>query len=155
MQMVIDKAEIGYTLASANDVDIKMKDDEQKQIDAFLDAIIKLREYLDERSEALEKLEEKLQKLFRVDYNTLTEKDFFALQMVYEVCKRINSKAKRLYANLRQVREEGICKKAINRYRNATRTFEEIVVDMHRVFFEFPNMPAFQTSDEELKAIFG
>lgn len=150
-----EKTAIGYTLASVNQVDITVQADSQAKIDNFLDAIIKLRQYLNDRADMLDDLEEKMHKLFRLDYHSLTEEDFFALQMLYEVCKRIDSNLKRTYAQLRPVREKGIAKKDLKRFYEAIDIFEETATDMYQAFFVLPHLPAFQTSDEELKAIFG
>lgn len=152
MTTTIDRIEIGYTLASVTEVDIKIN--EQQKIDEFLDAIIKLRNFLNERSEWLENLEEQMGKLFRLDYHSLTEDDFFTLEVIHKVCQRLHSELMRSYAQLRPVREQSkIAKKEIARYKEAVDNFQEVNTDLHRAFLIFPHMPAFQKTDKELKAL--
>lgn len=155
MLATIDKNQIGYTLASVSAVDNRVQKDRQQEIDDFLDAIVKLRGYLDERSNKLEELEEKIRLLSWIDRTTLEDDDLFALKVLFDVADRLVVNLKAFEEFLNPVQQTGILEESVNRYWEIVDSFEEICQDVYNAFFVFPKHSSFQKTDDELKAIFG
>lgn len=129
--------------------------DQEKMVNVFLDSILALRKFIDEKSESLESIEKQMVKLTHIEHSELLENDYKELRELIDEANITCSSLMRFYAALRDLREKGVINKEAKRYKIAVDDFKETISDLELAFFTLPATSGFKSTTDKLSALLG
>lgn len=107
---------------------------EEALMNKFLDSINKLRNYLIDRSEKINELDELFSKLTWLDVQDESEE--VLLSNLITKAKKYHSKLIRNYAEIKKsIGLKGICKEEIQNYKSSIDDFEDSIFEVEQIFF--------------------
>jgi len=123
----------------------------ENQVNKFLDKILYLQKYLNDKAEKIEDINERLERLTWL--NDIDEDSLRQLNGLIASAKDLHSVLIRQLVNLNDFRKKGLAKEAIKRFKSAIDTLKEIISDLESAFFFLPAMPHFLDNTKELSLL--
>ncbi|MBB6126953.1 hypothetical protein [Mucilaginibacter lappiensis] len=123
----------------------------EERVNNFLDRILEFKNDLSDRCKKLEGINESLESLTWI--NDLDDECLMAINDLISSAKELHSVIIRQYITINAIKEKGIAKDVIHRFKMASDDLREIVSDLDVVFFHLPNIPGFQETTKELSLI--
>jgi hypothetical protein len=124
---------------------------QEEQINAFLDAIIDLKSILTKKTQLIESINERIEKI--TWFTNLDEECLFLLNDLISSAKDLRTTFIRQYVLLTTFRKKGIAKEEIKNFKSAVDDLKEICDDLESVFFFLPKMPDFNETTKQLSLV--
>jgi hypothetical protein len=124
---------------------------DQKKINQLLDRILELRQMLDEKTNWILSINERLERI--TWYNDLDEECYMLLNDLISSLKDLHSSYIRQYVELNLIRQKGIAKDNIKDFKNAVDELKVNYQDLESVFFFLPEMDDFVETTRQLSLI--
>lgn len=153
MDSVTSKSHIADTFSRVRDFSFQEKKDpiNEKKINAFLDAILDLKKKLEDKTNKIYRIIERIEQI--TWFNDLNDDSLKLLNDLISSAKDLKSTLIRQYVSLAILRRKGIAKEEIKEFKNAIDELEESYEDLESVFFFLPEMPEFVETTKKLSLI--
>lgn len=154
MTPTVCKIEIESTFTS-----VRLKSFEEKQspflkekvINDFLDTISDFKRILNEKSEFLFDINNRIEKITWFD--DLDEECLMLINDLISTAKDLRTTLIRQYVLMGILRRKGIAKAEIKKFKNAVDELKETYEDLESVFFFLPKMPSFVETTKQLSLV--
>jgi GTP1/Obg family GTP-binding protein len=124
---------------------------EEEIINNFLDKVLEFQKFLNDKSEIIEDINDRLEKLTWL--NGISENDLMQINTLIGSAKDLLSVLIRRYINLNFLRKKGIAKEAIKRFKSSIDSLRENIEDLESIFFLLPQMPEFNETSKQLSLV--
>lgn len=124
---------------------------DENGINAFLDAIIDFKVALKVKSERVNDINNRIEKL--TWFNNLDDECLFLLNDVISAMKDLRTSLIRQYISLEILRKKGIAKDEMKRFKHSIDDLKEAYEDLESVFFYLPEMPDYVETTRRLSLI--
>jgi hypothetical protein len=154
MEALYYKDEIKSTFSEIRTVSFEEKKSssmQEEQINAFLDAIIDLKSILNNKTQVIESINERIEKI--TWFTDLDEECLLLLNDLISSAKDLRTTLVRQYVLLTPFRKKGIAKEEIKNFKSAVDDLKEICDDLESVFFFLPKMPDFNETTKQLSLV--
>jgi cell division septum initiation protein DivIVA len=154
MEALYYKKEIKRTFSDIRTVSFEEKKSslmQEEQINAFLDAIIDLKSVLNQKTQVIESINERIEKI--TWFTDLDEDCLLLLNDLISSARDLRTTLVRQYVSLSTIRKKGIAKEEIKNFKSAMDDLKEICDDMESVFFFLPKMPLFVETTKLLSLV--
>lgn len=145
MEAILDnKTTIENTFSEVRELSFKEKKSpslDEEQMNAFLDAILEFQNYLSEKTNKLNHINERIDKLTWL--TNFTEEELMLLNDLISAARDLHSTLIRHYCTLDNFRLKGIAKEKIKEYKLAINDLKEAFTDIEATFFLLPEIPEF------------
>lgn len=131
---------------------IDTRKDPEESINELLDAILKLKSLLNDRSAWFEEITEELEQL--TWFTDPDEEDLELIDKIFAGGKSVYSMWNKVYISSKQASLElDVASAEVKRLKVSLEDFNEALDDVKRVFFQLPNNPEFIALQQELKKL--
>lgn len=154
MEAIYYKKEIKKTFSDIRTVSFEEKKSslmQEEQINAFLDAIIDLKSVLTQKTQVIESINERIEKI--TWFTNLDEECLLLINDLISSARDLRSTLVRQYISLSIIRKKGIAKEEIKNFKSAVDDLKEICDDLESVFFFLPQMPMFVETTKLLSLV--
>lgn len=154
MECLSHKSEIANTFSNIRSFSFQEKKtpliDEEK-VNAFLDAILDFKSGLQEKTDKIYEINEKIEGL--TWFNDLDEESLMLLNDLISSAKDLRTSLIRQYVSMSVFRKKGIAKEEIKDFKNAIDELKESYEDLESAFFFLPEMPDFVETTRKLSLV--
>ena len=154
MKVISHKAEIENTFSSVRTISFNEKKSpllDEEKVNAFLDAIIEFKKMLIEKTQTINAINERIEKL--TWFNDLDDDCLMLVNDLISTTKDLRSTLVRQYISMNFLRKKGIAKEEIKDFKNAIDVLKEVYEDLESVFFFLPKIPAFVETTKQLSLV--
>jgi len=154
MESLTYKEEIERTFSSVRSFSFQEKKSsmlDEEKVNAFLDAILEFKTGLEEKTEKIYDINERIEKI--TWFNDLDETCLMLLNDLISSAKDLRSSLIRQYVSMNDLRKKGIAKEAIKDFKNSIDELKEAYEDLESVFFFLPEMPDFKETTSKLSLV--
>lgn len=154
MERIAPRASIENTLETVRTVSFEEKKNQtfaEDKINAFLDHILKLKQLLCEKAEAILEISEKLNGI--TWFNDIDDESLKLINDIISSAKDLHSSLIRQYIRLNVYQKKGIAKEEISLYKDSLDNLHESFTDLESVFFFLPEMEGFTETTKELSLV--
>ncbi len=154
MEAIYYKKEIKKTFSDIRTVSFEEKKSslmQEEQVNAFLDAIIDLKLVLNKKTQVIESINERIEKI--TWFTDLDEDCLLLINDLISTARDLRTTLVRQYVSLSTIRKKGIAKEDIKNFKSAMDDLKEICDDMESVFFFLPQMPMFVETTKLLSLV--
>jgi histidyl-tRNA synthetase len=124
---------------------------DEEKVNAFLDAILEFKIGLEEKTEKIYDINDRIEKI--TWFNDLDETCLMLLNDLISSAKDLRSSLIRQYVSMNDLRKKGIAKEAIKDFKNSIDELKEAYEDLESVFFFLPEMPDFKETTSKLSLV--
>ncbi|HEV8081845.1 MAG TPA: hypothetical protein VGP55_01505 [Chitinophagaceae bacterium] len=154
MERLSFKSQISDTFSSVRNFSFEEKKASlynEEKINALLDAILDFKDKFQEKTERINEINEKIEKLTWFD--ELNDECLRLINDLISSIKDLHSSLIRQYVALNYVRSKGIAKEEIRNFKSAIDDLKDSYQDLESVFFFLPEMPDFKETTKQLSLI--
>lgn len=154
MEAIYYKKEIKKMFSDIRTVSFEEKKSplmQEEQINAFLDAIIDLKSILNQKTQVIETINERIEKI--TWFTNLDEGCLLLINDLISSARDLRITLVRQYISLSIIRKKGIAKVEIKNFKSAIDDLKEICDDLESVFFFLPQMPLFVETTKLLSLV--
>lgn len=154
MQTLHFKSEIKKTYSSVRKFSYEEKRNpliSESKVNEFLDAILVFKKELDVRSNKLDEINEKIERV--TWFKNIDDDILILINDLISVAKDLHSSLLRQYIAMDKIRTQGIAKEEITNFKNALDDLKELAEDLESVFFYLPEMPDFREITQKLSLL--
>jgi len=154
MEAIYYKKEIKKTFSDIRTVSFEEKKSslmQEEQVNAFLDAINDLKLVLNKKTQVIESINERIEKI--TWFTDLDEDCLLLINDLISTARDLRTTLVRQYVSLSNIRKKGIAKEDIKNFKCAMDDLKEICDDMESVFFFLPQMPMFVETTKLLSLV--
>ena len=154
MEAIYYKKEIKKTFSDIRTVSFEEKKSslmQEEQINAFLDAIIDLKSVLNQKTQLIESINKRIEKI--TWFTDLDEDCLLLLNDLISSARDLRTTLVRQYISLSSIRKKGIAKEEIKNFKSAVDDLKEICDDLESVFFFLPQIPMFVETTKLLSLV--
>lgn len=123
----------------------------EERINTFLDKILDFKKNLSERCDKVERINGSLEGLTWM--SGIDDDCLMAINDLIASARELHSVLIRQYVKINSIKEKGIAKDEIHRFKACIDDLKEIVSDLDTTFFHLPNVPGFKETTKELSLI--
>jgi len=154
MEAIYYKKEIKKTFSDIRTVSFEEKKSslmQEEQINAFLDAIIDLKSVLNQKTQLIESINKRIEKI--TWFTDLDEDCLLLINDLISSARDLRTTLVRQYISLSSIRKKGIAKEEIKNFKSAVDDLKEICDDLESVFFFLPQIPMFVETTKLLSLV--
>ncbi len=154
METIYYKAEIQNTFTSVREISFREKKSpllDEAKVNAFLDAMIEFKKILVEKTQIINNIIERIEKL--TWFSDLDEDCLMILNDLISSAKDLRSSLIRQYVSMNNLRKKGIAKEEIKEFKNSIDELKETYEDLESVFFFLPKITAFTDTTKQLSLV--
>lgn len=154
METISHKAEIENTFSRIRTISFREKKSpllNEEKVNAFLDVIIELKKILIEKTQIINNINDRIEKL--TWFSDLDDDCLMILNDLISSAKDLRSSLIRQYVSMYYVRKKGIAKVEIKDFKNAIDELKEIYEDLESVYFFLPKIPTFIETTKQLSLV--
>ncbi len=154
MDCVSQKSEITHTFHEVRNFSFAEKKStsfDEEGINAFLDAIIDFKAALSAKSDRVNDINERIEKL--TWFNNLNDECLLLINDLISAMKDLRTSLIRQYVAMDILRKKGIAKEDIKRFKHSIDDLREAYEDLESVFFYLPEMPDFVETTRRISLI--
>ncbi|MEX0811975.1 MAG: hypothetical protein WD048_07140 [Chitinophagales bacterium] len=154
MENIAYKSEIENTFSTVRNFSYEEKKSQlldEERMNAFLDAILDFKSILKDKTDRLNLICDKIEKITWFD--NVDEESLMLLNDLISSAKDLRSSLIRQYVLMGKLRKNGIAKEEIKAFKNAIDELKESYEDIESVFFFLPKMPDFTDTTKKLSLI--
>ena len=154
MGTAVCKLEIENTFSSVRSKSFEEKQSpflKEKVINDFLDAISDFKKVLNEKSDFLFEINNRIERI--TWFNDLDDECLMLINDLISTAKDLRTTLIRQYVVMGFLRNKGIAKDEIKNFKNAIDDLRETYEDLESVFFYLPQMPEFVETTKQLTLI--
>jgi hypothetical protein len=129
----------------------KLKIPTEEEINNFLDKVLEIQKFLNEKSEKIEEINGLLEGLTWL--NGIKETELLQINTLIGSAKDLLSVLIRQYVSLNFLRKKGIAKDATKRFKSSIDLLRENIEDLESIFFSLPKMPSFIETTKQLSLV--
>lgn len=123
----------------------------EEKINALLDSILEFKKSFRERTQKINGINEKIEKLTWFD--DVDDSNLMLINDLISSIKDLHSTLVRQYVSLNYIRSKGIAKKEITGFKSAIDDLKDSYRDLESVFFFLPKLPDFKETTKQLSLI--
>lgn len=123
----------------------------EEKVNAFLDAILEFKRVFNKKTETINSINEKIEKL--TWYDDINDEILLQLNDLISSIKDAHSTLIKQYVSLNYIRSKGIAKEDISEFKGAIDDLKESYQDLESVFFFLPDMPDFIETTKQLSLV--
>lgn len=123
----------------------------EEKVNAFLDAILEFKRVFNKKTETINSINEKIEKL--TWYDDINDEILLQLNDLISSIKDAHSTLIKQYVSLNYIRSKGIAKEDISEFKSAIDDLKESYQDLESVFFFLPDMPDFIEITKQLSLV--
>lgn len=124
---------------------------DEKRLNYFLDAILEVKQFLSDKTERINKLNDDLEKL--TWHDDLDEDCLMLINDLIATARDLHSSLIRQYVQMNFIRSKGIAKNEIIEFKTSVDELKEICSDLESTFFFLPKIPGFLETTKSLSLI--
>ncbi|MGG8496083.1 hypothetical protein ACQY1Q_06680 [Tenacibaculum sp. TC6] len=125
---------------------------DEKRINKLLDAILDFKKNLNEKTEKIYNINERIERL--TWFNNLNEENLMLLNDLISSTKDLRTSLLRQYVSINNsLKSKGIAKNEIKDFKNSIDELKESYEDLESVFFFLPEIPDFIDANNKLSLI--
>jgi archaellum component FlaC len=124
---------------------------DKERINSFLDAILDFKSLLKEKTDKLNHINERIEKL--TWFNDLDDECLMIINDLISAAKDLQSTLIRQYVSMNFLRKKGIVKDEIKEFKNSIDELKEAYEDLESVFFFLPEFPDFIETTKQLSLV--
>ncbi|OFX27420.1 MAG: hypothetical protein A2033_03155 [Bacteroidetes bacterium GWA2_31_9] len=154
METITHKAEIENTFSRIRTISFEEKKSPllyEEKVNAFLDVIIELKKILIEKTQIINNINERIEKL--TWFNDLDEDCMMLINDLISSAKDLRSSLIRQYVSMNLIRKKAIAKDEIRDFKNAIDELKETYEDLESIFFYLPKIKEFVETTKQLSLI--
>mgnify|MGYP001147847162 CR=1 FL=1 len=154
MECLSPNSKILDTFTSVRSFSFKEKKEpllEEDQMNSLLDAILDFKKSLDEKSEKIYEINERIEGI--TWFNNLDDENLMVLNDLISSAKDLRTSLVRQYVSMSFLRKKGIAKGEIKEFKNSIDELKESYEDLESVFFFLPKMPEFVETTRKLSLV--
>jgi len=154
MKIISHKTEIENTFTQIRAISYKEKKSpllDEEKVNTFLDAIIDFKKILIEKSQIINNINERIEKLSW--FNDLDDECLMLINDLISSAKDLRSSLIRQYISMNFLRKKGIAKEEIKDFKNAIDELKETYEDLESVFFYLPKIKEFIETTKQLSLV--
>jgi len=154
MECISHKLEIEKTFTNVRALSFNEKKSpllDKKRINFFLDAILDFKSLLKEKTDKLNHINERIEKL--TWFNDLDDECLMLINDLISAAKDLQSTLIRQYVSMNFLRKKGVVKNEIKEFKNSIDELKEAYEDLESVFFFLPEFPDFIETTKQLSLV--
>ncbi|HBX49667.1 MAG: hypothetical protein A2275_07900 [Bacteroidetes bacterium RIFOXYA12_FULL_35_11] len=154
METISHKTEIENTFSRVRTISFREKKSpllDEEKVNAFLDAMIEFKKILVEKTQIINNINERIEKL--TWFSDLDEDCLMILNDLISSAKDLRSSLIRQYVSMNDLRKKGIAKEEIKDFKNSIDELKEAYEDLESVFFFLPKITAFVDTTKQLSLV--
>jgi len=154
MECISHKLEIEKTFTNVRALSFNEKKSpllDKERINSFLDAILDFKSLLKEKTDKLNHINERIEKL--TWFNDLDDECLMLINDLISAAKDLQSTLIRQYVSMNFLRKKGVVKNEIKEFKNSIDELKEAYEDLESVFFFLPEFPDFIETTKQLSLV--
>ncbi len=153
MECLTFKSEISNTLSSVRNFSFEEKKAflNEEKINALLDAIIEIKNFFKDKTEKINSINEKIEKL--TWFNDVNDECLILLNDLISSIKDAHSTLIKQYISLNNIRIKTIAREELSKFKSAIDDLKESYQDLESAFFFLPEIPDFKETTKQLSLI--
>lgn len=154
MESLSFKSEISKTFSNVRSFSFEEKKTSihtEDNVNALLDSILEFKKTFHKRTQKINGINEKIEKLTWFD--NVTDEDLMLLNDLISSIKDLHSTLIRQYVSLNYIRSNEIAKTEINEFKSAIDDLKDSYQDLESVFFFLPEIPDFKETTKQLSLL--